>query len=342
MRYLFTADWHLGLNLEDEAAALHEMQEAATAYAVDVIVCAGDIFDKPNIASRGFAFGDVASVLTNALHEFAGARTPFRSVAGNHDRSGIAHIDAVSPFVPRHAHASFAPFRDEEFGLYLIPWMFDPNESFLGHCQRAAPGDVIVSHASIVGASLGKVICESTKWGCSTEELGSVPNKVVLGDFHRRQPYYVGALRQCNFGEEGNPQGFEIYDSENGSAEWVELSCVSKHETVRLDLGERGWQDVLDLPATDKLRIILKGGLPPERALTDWKAQGIKVVHEPVKVERQNRVDVSEKGMGEAIRNDEELFRLYCDDIAKGDGGPSATVVGNARNLLKAMIGAKD
>lgn len=69
-------------------------------------------------------------------------------------------------------------------------------------------------------------------------------NFVFLGDYHRRQcldnwkVWYVGALLQSNFGEEGNPQGFVEIDSTFESVVWVDLPKQEFPEFLTLRVGE--------------------------------------------------------------------------------------------------------
>ncbi|MCV6601674.1 MAG: exonuclease subunit SbcD, partial [Cohaesibacter sp.] len=54
MRLLHTADWHLGKSLrglsllEDQRYILDQLFEAIKAHAIDVVIIAGDIYDKPS------------------------------------------------------------------------------------------------------------------------------------------------------------------------------------------------------------------------------------------------------------------------------------------------------
>ena len=64
MKILHTADWHLGRQFEgysleqDHAAVLDQIFAAVTAHAPDVLIIAGDIFDRaapPETAIRQFS-----------------------------------------------------------------------------------------------------------------------------------------------------------------------------------------------------------------------------------------------------------------------------------------------
>ena len=88
MRILHTSDWHLGRTfhrvplLEAQAAYLDHLVEAVRTHAVDVVVVAGDVYDRavPSLAAVRL-FDDV-------LHRLADAGVPTVMISGNHDSAG--------------------------------------------------------------------------------------------------------------------------------------------------------------------------------------------------------------------------------------------------------------
>jgi DNA repair exonuclease SbcCD nuclease subunit len=50
---------------------------------------------------------------------------------------------------------------------------------------------------------------------------------IALGHLHKRFDAYIGAIRQCNFGEEGNPTGFEVLTIENDTLDvrYIEINA---------------------------------------------------------------------------------------------------------------------
>ncbi len=85
MRFLHTADWHLGRTLRGRSRAeemhdvLAEILDVATHERVDVLIVAGDIFDS---ASPG---PGSERLLFDSLREFVGAGVEVLLLAGNHD-----------------------------------------------------------------------------------------------------------------------------------------------------------------------------------------------------------------------------------------------------------------
>ncbi len=85
MRILHTADWHVGKRLgrfdrrDDHAAVLAELVEIADDEAVDLVVVAGDLFDRPNPGI------DTLGLVLGALEDLARPTRPVVAIAGNHD-----------------------------------------------------------------------------------------------------------------------------------------------------------------------------------------------------------------------------------------------------------------
>lgn len=87
MKLLHTSDWHLGRTfhgaplLEHQVAAVDALVAVVRAEAVDVVVVAGDIYD------RQLPPGEAVSALSYALCELRGAGARVVGIAGNHDSS---------------------------------------------------------------------------------------------------------------------------------------------------------------------------------------------------------------------------------------------------------------
>ena len=97
MRVLHTADWHVGKKLgrvdriDETRAVLDELVSIAEEEAPDLILVAGDLFDRalPPFASMGL-------VLTT-LVRLAGSGAPVVAVAGNHDSAELFKV--LAPYL---------------------------------------------------------------------------------------------------------------------------------------------------------------------------------------------------------------------------------------------------
>ena len=85
MRFLHTADWHVGKPLrgrsrmEEYAAALEEVAAVAVDRKVDAVLVAGDIFDSPAPPP------DAEKLVYDFLARLVSERIPAVLIAGNHD-----------------------------------------------------------------------------------------------------------------------------------------------------------------------------------------------------------------------------------------------------------------
>ncbi|MEM7355693.1 MAG: exonuclease SbcCD subunit D [Acidobacteriota bacterium] len=103
MKILHTADWHVGKRLgrydrmEDHAAVLAEVVEIAQREAVDLVIVAGDLFDRPAPPI------DALRLVLETLERLAEAERPVVAIAGNHDSPEL--FEVLAPLMrSRHVH----------------------------------------------------------------------------------------------------------------------------------------------------------------------------------------------------------------------------------------------
>lgn len=95
MKFLHTADWHVGKTLkgrdriEEQTAVLREIVGLAVAHEVDAVLVAGDLFDtaSPSAAAQ--------QLVWRTLHELASRDIEVVVIAGNHDHPDM--LDALRP-----------------------------------------------------------------------------------------------------------------------------------------------------------------------------------------------------------------------------------------------------
>ena len=91
---------------------------------------------------------------------------------------------------------------------------------------------IIVGHLTVRGAQLNSGISMlGSEFEVTQQQLEDTgADLVALGHIHKRQWIgdkicYVGALSQDNFGEEGNPAGFLVIDTEKKTHEFVDIKA---------------------------------------------------------------------------------------------------------------------
>ncbi|MSQ23631.1 MAG: exonuclease SbcCD subunit D [Chloroflexi bacterium] len=120
MKFLHTADWHLGRTVRghsrevEHQAMLDQMLEHAERHAVDCVLVAGDLFDTSTPAPESER---LAYQFFTGLHAL---RVPAVVIAGNHDHP--RRIDAVAPLLKAlNVHAIGHPVGPDQGGVVVIP-----------------------------------------------------------------------------------------------------------------------------------------------------------------------------------------------------------------------------
>ena len=132
MRVLHTSDWHLGRSfhreslLEGQAAFVDHLVETVRAERVDVVVVAGDVYD------RALPPVDAVALCNEALRRLAALRVRTIVISGNHDSArrlgfGADLIDAAGVHLrtdPAYQHA-LANARSAEAGVETVVKLID-------------------------------------------------------------------------------------------------------------------------------------------------------------------------------------------------------------------------
>lgn len=244
VRILHTSDWHLGRSfhrvgmLDAQARFVDHLVDVVRAEAVDVVLVAGDVYD------RALPGVDVVALLDDALARLAATGATVVLASGNHDsaqRLGFAsrllaaarvHVRTdparcAEPVVveDRHGPVAFYPLP------YLEPALVAPglgvgrsHAAVLGATMDAVRADlagrpagtrsVVAAHAFVVGGAVSDSERDITVGG-----VGSVPVSVfdgvdyaALGHLHGRQRLaeqvrYSGSPLAYSFSEAGHLKG---------------------------------------------------------------------------------------------------------------------------------------
>lgn len=254
MRLLHTSDWHLGRSfhradmLAHQAAHLDHLLEVVARERVDVVLVAGDVYD------RALPHVDAVRLLDDALARLASSRAAVVVTSGNHDSAqrlgfGSRLIDAAgvhvraslgsvgTPVVLRDEHGPVAvhglPYLDPH--AVAEPWGLSrrSHEAALGeamrrvHADTTAPGArrVVLAHAFVAGAepsdserdiSVGGVarVPTSTFAGIDYVALGHLHGRHVLDDEQATggRLRYSGSPLAYSFSEAGHTKGSWLVD----------------------------------------------------------------------------------------------------------------------------------
>lgn len=281
MRILHTSDWHLGRQFhavsldDDHEAVLVQVEAAIAAHAPDVLIIAGDIFDRatpPQSALRRFgefvrrvgANSATAIVLIAGNHDSA-AQIGMMGVLADTDRSLVrGPLDAEEkPLILYDEHGQVAisalPFSFEFaaracYGKDDISCPADVLREQVASARRHLPDGarwVVVAHAFVEGAATSDGERPLTR---AVGGIETVPSSVfegahyvALGHLHRPQAVgaehvrYSGAPLAFGFDEEGHDKSMTLVDlAADGSLKIMPIPIVPRRRirTLRGRLAE--------------------------------------------------------------------------------------------------------
>lgn len=280
MRILHTSDWHIGRQfhnqalLEDQAQVLEQVLTIVEADQVDVVVIAGDIYD------RSVPPADAVALLNRTLRRLCqDMGVPVVLISGNHDsaeRLGFAsdlmqasglhilsRLDGVTDPVVIEANGT-------ETAFYGVPYAtpesvravldepvktFDEAHTALVDRIKAAwqPGQrrVLVSHCFVSGGDVSESERPLSVGGADT--VGWSPmadfDYVALGHLHAPQRAgadhirYAGSLMKYSFSEVNHRKGVTLIDLEGEAAPVIQHRDLIPTRDMRIVEG--AFSDIL-------------------------------------------------------------------------------------------------
>ena len=301
MRFLHTADWHLGRTLngvdliDDQAFALEQLLAYAADARLDAVVVAGDIFD------RGVPPPAAVTLFDDTVHRLVvDLGLPTIAIAGNHDdpvrlaaharllRDRGLHI--VGPPANPVERVTFDG-ADGRLCFHALPFLDPPHaraafglpatthaEAMVAALQHADRSDADARHVAVAHAFVaGGAESSSERLVNVVGEAGLVPAErfdgfdyVALGHLHRPQRVgerarYSGSLLKYSLGEAGDAKGFGIVElSESGvTYEQVPIHPRRDVREVRATLDEL----LAMLPSDDYVYVALLDAAPVLNAM---------------------------------------------------------------------------
>ncbi len=289
MRFIHTADWHLGRQLytqpllDDQEFALLQLIELVEEHRPDALIVAGDLYDRAVPPAEAVALLD--RTLSRIILDLG---VPVLVVAGNHDspdRVGFASavLDAGGLHMAGRLEAQPRSVvlgeGDDVTRVWLLPYA-DPietrhalgDESVHDHqdavrccleriraCEAAEPRQVLVTHHFIGGG----IVSESERGltvggtGAVGAELFDGFDYVALGHLHRPQSihdarlHYSGSLFKYSFDEAVQPKSVSIVDLTDEGLTVTPVPLVPRRDVRRI---EGTLADVLTGAAADDAR----------------------------------------------------------------------------------------
>ncbi|RDI95698.1 exonuclease SbcCD subunit D [Meiothermus sp. QL-1] len=258
MRILHTADWHLGRVLkgrertEEVREALHRLLELVSSERVELVLVAGDIFDRSVVSTEAEA---AAFEFFVRLRELG---VPALVIAGNHDNQ--ERLEALAPLLALTGATARGRLRFAEEGgtvevrgarVALLPFLSERRLVRVEHLRqgrevwKGAYGEgmrkiianltqgsggglfLLMAHLAVEGGRLGGgefVFHTTNSYVLLPQHLPQHLTYVALGHLHQQQQvceapvaWYPGSLIQLDFGEhEESPRGALMVEVEAG------------------------------------------------------------------------------------------------------------------------------
>lgn len=272
MRILHTADWHVGKKLgrldrsSETEAVLDELVAIAKDHSVDLVIVAGDLFDRglpPFLSLR---------LVLDTLVRLADTGASVVAIPGNHDSPELFSV--LKPHLA-HSNVTLVPkcLSPEDGGVVTIPsrdgrssaqvacfpflhestiidWIDAPEDQMKAYADRvkkicdsygsamsSAELAILVAHFMIHGAVPTHSERELHIGEAYMAPAGAVPNVsyAALGHIHKAQvapgsddyARYCGSLMQLDFGDEGQDKGVVVAEVTPGGKRAIETIPVT-------------------------------------------------------------------------------------------------------------------
>lgn len=247
VRILHTSDWHLGRQfhghsmLTHQAAYVDHLLEMVAAHEVDLVVVAGDIYDRAlppvdAVALADEAFARLASsrarvVITSGNHDSAqrlGFNARLADAAGFHLRT---HLDRIAePVLLEDAHGPVAvygiPYLEPDHAKRLWDLPARSHQAALTEAMRQVRGDlaqrpgtrsVVLAHAFVMGglkSDSERDIAVGGVSAVSTEIFDDI-DYVALGHLHGRHTL-TDSIRYS-----GSPVAYSFSETDHLKGSWL-------------------------------------------------------------------------------------------------------------------------
>ncbi|QIX26641.1 exonuclease SbcCD subunit D [Nocardioides sp. JQ2195] len=311
MRILHTSDWHLGRSfhregmLEHQAAYVDHLVEVVESEKVDLVVVAGDIYD------RALPPVDAVRLANETFTRIARSRAKLVVTSGNHDSAqrlgfGAELMDAAGVFVRTSSLSIGAPIMlDDEHGpvaVHGLPYL-DPDlvrepwglaershEAALTEAMRRVRADlatqpkgtrsIVMAHAFVAGTK--PVTPSESERDISVGGVSIVPTDVfdgidyvALGHLHGRHTLsesirYSGSPLAYSFSETGHRKGswlVELDASGVSAAAFIDAPVPRALAQIRGDIESLLTRTDLDSHESAWVQATLTDDVRPVRAM---------------------------------------------------------------------------
>ncbi|QCJ42251.1 exonuclease SbcCD subunit D [Bacillus sp. S3] len=358
MKFIHTADWHLGKLVhgvymtENQREVLEQFTAIVAEEKPDAVIIAGDLYD------RSVPPTDAVELLDEILFKInVELETPIVAIAGNHDSAerlsfGSSWYKHSQFYLSGKLTNSFKPVKIGGVNFYLVPYA-EPgvvrqlleDDSIHSHqdAMKALIGkmedsmnvnepNVLVGHAFVLGGqtSDSERVLSVGGSGCVGAELFAPFSYTALGHLHspdainHEKVKYSGSLLKYSFSEAKHRKSISIIEmDEKGNFTHRYRSLTPKHDMRELE----GYLDQLLDPQfyeKERLHDYLKITLLDEGALIDPINKLRQVYPHVLHLERKmDLTDLKKKQSFHALRSEKkseiELFEQFYGEMTTSD-----------------------
>ncbi|MEW9050163.1 MAG: exonuclease SbcCD subunit D [Neobacillus sp.] len=358
MKFIHTADWHLGKLVhgvymtENQREVLEQFVSIVAEEKPDAVVIAGDLYD------RSVPPTDAVDLLDEILFKInVELKTPVVAIAGNHDSAerlsfGSSWYQHSQFYLSGKITNSFKPVQINGVNFYLVPYA-EPgvvrqllqDDSIHSHqeAMKALIGrmeetinpnepNVLVGHAFVLGGQVSdseRVLSVGAS-GCVGAELFSPFSYTALGHLHSPEAIkhatvkYSGSLLKYSFSEAKHNKSISIIEmDEKGQFSHRYRSLTPTHDLREL---EGYLEELLDpqFYEKEKLHDYLKITLHDEGALIDPINKLRQVYPNVLHLERKIDItDMKKKQSFSAIQGEKkselELFEQFYTEMTTSE-----------------------
>ncbi|MFD1124227.1 exonuclease SbcCD subunit D [Lentilactobacillus raoultii] len=236
MRFLHTADWHIGRRLhgydltDEQQAAFQQIEQLALTEKVDGVIIAGDLYDRSMPAESSVAQLNQMLQQLNLVDKL-----PIYAISGNHDSAirlatGTPWFKSTRFYMHTKLAQAFQPIELPDTQVFLLPY-FEPfdaqqyfNDDQLQHLDQAfvpivkkmvslfdpAKKHLLVSHFFVDGSSTTDSETQLKVGGLAAVPVGLLESfdYVALGHLHGKD-----ALHAPNARYSGSPVKFSLSEA---------------------------------------------------------------------------------------------------------------------------------
>jgi len=358
MKFIHTADWHLGKLVhgvymtENQRAALEQFVSIVEEEKPDAVVIAGDLYD------RSVPPTDAVELLDEILFKInVELKTPVVAIAGNHDSAerlsfGSSWYKHSQFYLTGKLTNNFKPVQINGVNFYLVPYaepgvvrQLVEDDSIHSHqeAMKALIGkieenlnpkepNVLVGHAFVLGGqtSDSERILSVGGSGCVGAELFAPFSYTALGHLHspdainHEKVKYSGSLLKYSFSEAKQRKSISIIEmDEKGNFSHRYRSLTPKHDMREI---EGHIEELLDpnFYGNEQVDDYLKITLLDEGALLDPINKLRQVYPNVLHLEKKiNLTDSKRKQSYIALKSEKkseiDLFEQFYTDMTTSD-----------------------